>query len=157
MKFTSILTVFTLALVLVFTGAAQADTIGTMPVLYNASGQAVNTSGGVLPAGTYYLGTGSTQPVTYFGDGSFYNAATRMYGGSVFNPTGAAGTFTIPAAGEAPAPTPGTGTGTGTGSVGVPNTGMGGEASLLWAVLGLSAVAGVAGASYLARGRHAAK
>ncbi len=117
MKFTNILAVFTLAFVLAFT-VVQADTLATMPVLYNASGVAVNSSGGVLPAGTYYLGVGATQPVNYFGDGSFYNPATRMYGGSVFNPTGRAGTFTVPSQGEAPDP--------GTGGVvapGFPNTG----------------------------------
>jgi hypothetical protein len=143
MKLTSMLSVFALALVLTFAGTAQAAT-GVMPVLYNSSGVAVNTSGGVLQAGTYYLGTGATQPVTYFGDGSFYNAATNMYGGSVYNPTGAAGIYNIPAQGEAPDP----------GPVGIPNTGAGGDAMGVWALLALSGSAAVAGAFYLARSRN---
>ncbi len=151
MKISSLLSVFALALVLAFAGTVHADTMGTMPVLYNASGAAVNTSGTSLPAGTYYLGTNATQPVTYFGDGSFFNPATGTYGGSVYNPTGRAGTFVIPAQGEAVDPTGGTG-----GAVGVPNTGAGGDSQMLWAVLGLSGLASVIGAAYLARSRHAA-
>lgn len=147
MKFTSTLSVFVIAAALLFAGGAvQADTIGTMPVLYNSSGQAVNTSGGVLPAGTYYLGMNATQPVTYFGDGSFYNAATNLYGGSVYNPTGAAGTFVIPTQGEAIDPT----------TVGVPNTGMGGDAANLWVTLALSGLAAAFGAYYIARSRYVA-
>ncbi len=117
MKFSSILSVFVLAAVLAFSGGVFADTTGNMPILYNSSGTAVNTSTGVLPAGTYYLGVGATQPVTYFGDGSYFNAATRTYGGSVFNPTGRAGVYVIPAQGEVADPS------IPTGNVGLPNTG----------------------------------
>lgn len=143
MKFTPMFAMLTLVLVLVFAGAASAATYGVMPVLYNSAGVAVNTSNSIaLPAGTYYLGTGASQPVTYFGDGSFWNAATRTYGGSVYNPTGRAGTYTIPDVTPSEVPP----------AVGIPNTGSGGDAMGLWLVLALSGVAVVAGAYYT---RHA--
>jgi hypothetical protein len=123
----------------------------TMPVLYDQSGNAVNTgSGTTLSAGWYYTqpGGNASQQVYYYGNGTYYDPTTRMYGGSTQNPSGASG-FVIPATGGTGTTGTGTGTGTtgtGTGTVtpGVPNTGAGGDALLNWMLL-LSA-AGLLGA-----------
>ncbi len=131
--------VMVFAFAFAFAGAAHAATYGTMPVLYNSSGDAVNTSGGTLAAGTYYLMSNGTHPVRYSSDGTYYDPATNLYGGSVFNPTGAAGTYTVP--GTVP---------------GVPNTGAGGDALATWMTLALSAGAACVGAAYLARSRYVA-
>ncbi len=143
MKFTSILSITLIASVLAFAGlaSAQTTTTVTMPILYNADGQAVNTSGGTLPAGTYYLASGEVGPVTYYGDGTYYNSAAGVFGGSVYNATGEAGTFTVPAM-------------TSTASVGIPNTGAGGDAIGVWVTLAISALASIAGALYLSRSRY---
>ncbi len=141
MKIRSFLAViFLLAAAFAFAGSAHAQTFGTMPVLYNASSQPVNTSGGTLPAGTYYLQTGGVEPVTYFAGGTFYDPATRMTGGSFFNPTGAAGVYAIP-------------DNTGT-TLGIPNTGAGGNAAAVWALLLVSGLVAVLGGTYLARSRY---
>ncbi len=67
----------------------HAQTATTMPVLYNQSGTAVNTSSGYLPVGTYYL-AGGTQ-IQYYGNGTFYNPSIQQYGGSIYNSNGTAG------------------------------------------------------------------
>ena len=143
-----------LSLVFVFalgvSGSAQAQTTGMMPVLYNSSGQAVNSSTSTttaLPAGTYYLQPGSSQPVNYLGNGIYYNPATQSYGGSVYNQNGQAGSYTVPAS------TGSMGT-TGT-SVGIPNTGAGGDVFTTWLALLFSALAIAGGVSYFARSRYA--
>ncbi len=131
--------------------AAFAQTAATMPTFYNASGQTVNVgTATALPAGYYFLSPGGQQ-VYYYGNGTFYNPATGMYGGSVANPNGLSGV------------TLGYSTVVGDTSYvaantypGVPNTGMGGEALATWITLGLSAAVVFSGAAYLvATRRHA--
>ena len=141
MKITTILSFLMLVAVLAFAGGASAQTVGTMPVLYNASGQTVNTSGGTLPSGTYYLATGALDPVTYYGDGTFRYDLLGTFGGSVYNPTGQAGNYTIPAQ-SLP-------------SVGIPNTGAGGNALSTSIILAFSALAGVLGFLYVTRSSYA--
>ncbi len=111
---------------------------GIMPVLYNSSGQSVNTSGGSLAPGYYYLTTDAHQQVYYYGDGTFYNSTTGLFGGNVSNPTGAAGSYTVYGSGSA-------------GTVGIPNTGVGGDAGVVWAMLAFSLLASLAGGVYVVR------
>ncbi len=144
MKFSKIVAVAAFAFVLLLANGAHAQTYGTMPALYNSTGGQVNGSGTILAPGTYYLQSNGTMPVTYFGDGTYYNPSTNTFGGSVYDPTGVAGLYTIPV-------TSGT-----TGSVGIPNTGAGGNASANMIALAVAGLAAVAGAAYLVRSRHAA-
>lgn len=141
MKITSILSVLVFVAVLALAGGAYAQTTGMMPVLYNASGTAVNTSGGTLVSGTYYLATGALDSVTYYGDGTFRYDLTGTFGGSVYNPSGQAGNYTIPAQ-SVP-------------SVGIPNTGAGGGAMNVFIVLALSALASAFGFMYVNRSSYA--
>ncbi len=137
MKFKSILSIFLVFVaVLGFTGLAHADSLGVMPVLFDSSGHAVNTSGGTLQRGSYFLQVGGVEPVFYYGDGTYFDSLTGLFGGSVFNPSGGAGTYVIPGSTEV---------------VGIPNTGQGGGAPALWALLGISALTVLAGASYATR------
>jgi hypothetical protein len=72
--------------------AAFAQTTATMPVLYNQNNQAVNTGSGYLAPGYYNLVNGNvTNQVYYYGNGTFYNPSTQMYGGSVTDSSGTAG------------------------------------------------------------------
>jgi hypothetical protein len=148
MKSKLILSALVLGCVLAVSTAVSAQTTGTMPTLYNSSGQSVNTSGGTLQRGYYFLspsGTGSQ--VYYYGDGTYYNFATGAFEGNVANSTGGAGSYMIPAA-----TTGGSGTG---GTVGIPNTGVGGDAGVAWAVLAMSAFAAALGVLYIVRARRA--
>ncbi len=138
MKITSIFSVLALVALLVFAGVAHADTAATMIVLYDASGQPVNTVSGTLSAGTYYQLPGLVGPVTYYGDGTFRYNLSGTFGGSVFNPTGRAGIYFIPDSSIPP-------------SVGIPNTGEGGNAAYLWTLIALGALVGVGGLTYLSR------
>ena len=118
--------------------AAFAQTYATMPVLYNTSGQQVNAgSTTAVPAGYYYLGLNSTQQVYYYGNGTYYNAATGTYGGSVSNPFGTAGAnLGYVTSGTAVYP-------------GVPNTGAGGGALATWVTLALASLIVASGVVYL--------
>lgn len=140
--------------------SAQTQTYATMPTFYSASGQPVNVGNTTaLPAGYYYLSPGGQQ-VYYYGNGTYYNPATGMYGGSVNNSLGTAGynlgyttTYADPnnlyqGSGGA--------TGSSASYPGVPNTGLGGEALATWITLVLSLGVVIAGVSYLvATRRHA--
>lgn len=130
-----------------FTVHAQTQaTSGTMPILYNSSGSAVNTSGTYLPTGTYYLDTGGQHWVSY-SDGVYYDPSTNTFGGSIYNPTGRAGTFSY----SGPQSNTGSINNTTYSNVGVPNTGAGGDAEMTWVVLALAAIFGIAGAVYYVR------
>ena len=123
---------------------AFAQTSATMPALYNQSGAQVNNGNtSALPAGYYFLQTGAqgTQ-VYYYGNGTYYDPSTGVYGGSVSDANGTAGALLNYTS---------VGT-TGTVSVtspGVPNTGAGGNASMTWLALAISGAVLVGGASYL--------
>jgi hypothetical protein len=121
-----------------------------MPVLYNASGQPVNVNTtGPLAAGYYYLGTGATQQVYYYGNGVFYNPGTGVYGGSAVNdPNGTSGV----ALGYS---TDVTNPSSVTTTPGVPNTGAGGEATATWITLILAALVVAGGVAYLVTTRPA--
>src|SRR4051812_1936413 len=110
--------------------AASAQTAATMPVLYNQSGMQINAGNtSALPAGYYYLGTGGTRQVYYYGNGTYFDPATGEFGGSVNNPSGQAGVNLgyMTNTGVYTGSTGTTGT-TGSGSTpGVPNTGSGGD------------------------------
>ncbi len=60
-----------------------------MPALYSQTGIQVNTGAFYVAAGYYNLSGG--QQVYYYGNGTYYNPATRTYGGSVLNSSGKAG------------------------------------------------------------------
>lgn len=119
-----------------------------MPTLYNQSGSPVNTGGGSLAAGWYYLQGG--RQIYYYGNGTYYDPIAGTYGGSVNNPTGAAGANLYNFA-----QTPGTGTGTGTGGTGVtpglPNTGSADRAMYNWMTLAILGAIIITSLVYLAR------
>lgn len=124
---------------LTFSASVHAQTNSvTFPVLYNSSGQAVNsgTSGTSLPAGYYFTSPGGTQ-VYYYGNGTYYDPSTHLYGGTVNDPSGAAGVYYVNSS-------------TGT-VVGAPNTGAGGESPLMWFLLVASGIVAIGGISYLTR------
>ena len=123
-----------------------------MPVLYNASGQPVNTNTtGPLAAGYYYLGTGAPQQVYYYGNGVYYTPATGVYGGSAVNdPNGTSGV----ALGYSTDDTNPTSVST---TPGVPNTGAGGEATATWITLILAALVVAGGVAYLVSTRPQAQ
>lgn len=125
-----------------------------MPVLYNANGQAVNVNTtGPLAAGYYYLGTGASQQVYYYGNGVFYNPSTGVYGGSaVYDPNGTAG-VALGYSTEVTSPSSVTTTNT----PGVPNTGAGGEATATWVTLILAALVVAGGVAYLVTTRPQAQ
>lgn len=136
----SAFTALIMAASLSWSALAQAQTASSMPVLYNSSGNTVNTSGGTLSAGTYYLGGTPSQgghQVQYLGNGTYYDPTTLTYGGSVSDPNGTAGVsfgYTVPST-----------------SPGIPNTGAGGNASTTWFVLIASAVVALGGMAYISR------
>ena len=121
---------------------AQAMTNGTtMPAIYNSASVQVNAANmSPLAAGYYYLTTGAptASQIYYNGDGTFINLASGLYAGSVSNPNGTAGVMLV------------FGTRSGATAVGVPNTGMGGNAVSVWLTLAITGVFAVSGASYLA-------
>ena len=88
---------------------------GQTPVFYNQAGQAVNPAGTSVPAGNYYLANGNQ--VEYYGNGTYYNPTTQTYGGMIFG--GPVTTVSAP---------------------GIPNTGMGGQATMNWFVLAATAL-----------------
>ena len=150
MTTTKIISTFALAAFFAVGAAAisnvHAQAMAVMPVLYNASSQAVNTTSGVsLAAGNYYLqpGASSVNEVYYNGAGvfSYYNTSNgSYYGGSVYNPNGTAGVSLNYVAN----PT----------SPSVPNTGVGGDSAVLWFTIVLSGLVTASGLAYLARARH---
>jgi hypothetical protein len=122
----------------------SAQSLATMPVLYNQNGAAVNTGAGSLIAGYYFLGGSQAQgghQVYYYGNGTFYDPTTLTYGGSVRDPSGTAGVNL--------------GYGT-TVTPGLPNTGLGGDAATNWIVLGIMALVAVSGVTYLGMSRRTA-
>jgi hypothetical protein len=128
------------AAVLPLAALAQSNQ-ATMPVLYNQSGQAVNTGNTAVPAGYYYLQTGGAgTQVYYYGNGVYYNPAIGEYGGSVSDPNGTAGRelgYVV------------VGSTLATNNPGVPNTGNGGNAPGAWALLIVSGIVVLAGAASL--------
>ncbi len=109
-----------------------------MPILYNSSGVAMNTGTGSLPAGYYFTAPSGGMQVYYYGNGTFYNPTTGLYGGSVSNPSGRAGPISIAIAQVPTTP-------------GVPNTGVGGNSAILWAELIVAVGLVIVGMTYLAR------
>ena len=117
---------------------ASAQT-ATMPALYNSAGMQVNNSNtGALPAGDYFLAPGASTntEVYYYGNGTYYDSTTGMYGGSVADPNGTAG-ITINS----------------TGAPGVPDTGFGGDSAAVWMTLLASGLVIAGGATYLFKAR----
>ena len=96
------------------------------PIFYNQAGQAVNPMGAALPAGIYYLANGNQ--VEYYGNGTYYNPTTKMYGGMIFS--GMAATAATP---------------------GIPNTGMGGQAAMNWFLLAATALVFLGTTVYISR------
>ncbi len=134
--------------------AANAQTYATMPTIYNAAGQPVNVGNtAALPAGYYYLAPGAQQQVYYYGNGTYYNSSTGAYGGSINDPLGTAGVNL----GYTTAVSDPNNVFAGASYPGVPNTGLGGEASATWATLILSLAVVVSGVSYLVVTRRHAK
>lgn len=131
--------------------AAFAETSqAVMPTLYDQSGNPVNATVSKVPAGYYYLQTGGQHQVYYYGNGTYYDASTGTYGGSVSNPNGTsgAGLGYVPSTGTVVATTPG-----------VPNTGAGGDAPTNWTLLvgsGLAVLGGAAFLTYSLSGRRTA-
>jgi|GEM_PF-3193106 hypothetical protein len=132
------------ALGISFTGAmiASAQTVPatTMPALYNNAGTEVNMSNtSPLGAGYYYLAPGaqSNTQVYYYGNGTFVDQTTGIYGGSVSDPNGTVGVTLV------------YGTMEGTIVPGAPNTGVGGNAMAVWMTLIVTGVLAIAGVSYL--------
>lgn len=127
---------------------AHAQVMATMPVLYNASGQAVNTVPNVpLAAGWYFLqpGGSSTYEVYYAGNGtySYYDTNMGSYGGSVNDPDGTAGVTLNYVATLLSSP----------GTPGIPNTGAGGDSTMVWVTLILSGLVAGAGLAFLVSSR----
>ena len=97
--------VITVLSVLIGTGviaAVNAQTVMTMPTIYNQYGSPVNTGSGYLPAGYYYLGGGAStggHQIEYYGNGTYYDPSIQQYGGSVADQNGTAG-FTLSYAGQ---------------------------------------------------------
>ena len=118
---------------------AYAQGTAVMPTLYNQSGVPVNTTANSsLPAGWYYTapnGAAGNQ-VYYYGNGTYYNPTTMTYGGSVSDPSGLSGVVLNYSTAVQNTP-------------GLPNTGFGGEAAAVWAVLILSGIVVIAGSAYL--------
>lgn len=122
---------------------ASSPSSGSMPVLYNSSGSALNNSGANnMSAGWYYLSNGNQ--VYYYGNGTYYDPASGTYGGSISNPNGTAG-YVYPMTG-----TSNVGSGAYT-TPGVPNTGGGGNAGTNWALLAISALGAILGATYVGK------
>jgi hypothetical protein len=133
-----------LALGISFAGAmvASAQTVPetTMPALYNSAGMEVNISNTApLGAGYYYLAPGaqSNTQVYYYGNGTFVDQTTGIYGGSVSDPNGTVGVTLV------------YGTLEGTTVPGAPNTGVGGNSTAVWMTLIITSVLAIAGVSYL--------
>ena len=121
--------------------AAMAQTSqAMMPTLYDQSGNPVNTGVSAVPAGYYFLQTGGQHQVYYYGNGTYYDASTGMYGGSTSNPNGTsgAGLGYTPSTGTVVATVPG-----------VPNTGAGGNAPMNWALLAVSGAVVLGGAAFM--------
>ena len=137
-----ILSLIMTVLLVSFAGVNAQTTTGsqnaTMPVLYDEDGTSLNTEANErLDAGWYYLQSG--RQVYYDGAGVYFDPATGLYGGSSANPNGTAGVILnyVPYTGTIMTP-------------GVPNTGLGGNATLTWVILALSGAFAVAGISYMA-------
>ncbi len=127
--------------------SAHAQVMATMPVLYNAAGQAVNTVPNIpLAAGWYFLqpGASTNYEVYYAGNGtySYYNTSMGSYGGSTMNPNGTAGVTLNYVASLLNSP------GTVT-TPGIPNTGAGGNSTNLWLTLVTSGLVTATGLAYL--------
>ncbi len=137
------------------TGTGYTGTVGamaTMPTLYNSSGQPVNVNTtGPLAAGYYYLAPGAQHQVYYYGNGVYYDPSTGTYGGSsVYDPNGTAGVSLGYSAAVTSADYV-------SGTPGVPNTGMGGEATATWITLVLAGLIVAGGVTYLVRTRPQAR
>ena len=143
-KITSIIAIAAFVAVSVagMTGVS-AQTMSTMPTLYNQYGAAVNVASNVsLVAGWYYLAPGAApaNQVYYYGNGTYYQASTGTYGGSVGDPYG---TANVSLSYVSPVGTPG-----------LPNTGAGGGFVLAWSILFLSGLVTAAGIVYLVKARQ---
>ena len=146
-KFTSyVATAAVIAAMIALPLAAFAQT-ATMPVLYNSAGVAVN-QGNTTPliAGYYFLAPGdqASTEVYYYGNGTYYDQTTGLYGGSVSDPNGTAGVALNYSASVTAVPS-------------VPNTGVGGNAAIVWAILIVSGAIVCVGAAYLLADRYASE
>lgn len=124
--------------------SVNAQTVATMPTLYNQSGVAVNNmTNTYLSAGWYYLAPGAqaSNQVYYYGNGTYYNANTQLYGGSVNDPNGTAGVSL------------GYVNSVNVNAPGIPNTGAGGNSTMVWTTLVLSGLVTAAGLAYLVNAR----
>ncbi len=137
-KFTSLVTgTLMLALSVLLPVAASAQISNTMPALYDASGDQVNDNNSTsLAAGYYFLDSDAemNSRVYYFGNGTYYNANTGMYGGHISNPSGRGGATFVDSMVVVP---------------GVPNTGAGGQSPVLWLMLALTGILAITGMTYL--------
>ncbi len=121
--------------------SASAQVPAVMPTLYNQNGVAVNTNNTApLPAGYYYLQPSAlaSSRVYYYGNGTYYDESTHLFGGNVTNPNGVAGVSLGYAAVTSMI----------VSSPGVPSTGAGGGAPTLWSIVIASAAVLVAGGAY---------
>jgi hypothetical protein len=107
------------------TGTPIPASSGATPLFYSSNGTVLNSGGTLLPAGNYYNQSG--QQVYYYGNGTYYNPVTELYGGTAF------GTAAVAAA------------------PGVPDTGFGGDAPTNFAILAAAGIILIAGTAYLAR------
>ena len=65
-----------------FSSPVHAQAWSTTPVFYSQTGQSLNPAGTALSAGYYYLQNGDR--VYYYGNGTYYDQTTQLYGGMVF-------------------------------------------------------------------------
>lgn len=131
-----------LSMALIAPLSASAQVMATMPTLYNQNGVAVNVNNtSPLPAGYYYLQPSAlaSSQVYYYGNGTYYDESTHLFGGSINNSNGVAG---VPL-GYAVV------TSTIVSSPGVPSTGVGGNAVTLWSIVIASVAVLVSGGAYL--------
>jgi len=110
------------------------------PVLYNKEGQVVNGYDAViggLNEGWYYSRDG--RPLYYYPNGVYYNPESQTYGGSVVYPDADGPRENMLGGNFVP---------------GVPNTGAGGNAFLLWVALVLSGTIAVLSACIVVNHRE---
>jgi len=69
--------------------AVYAQTVGVMPAIYTQNNVQVNSTNSSLAAGYYYLA--NADRIYYFGNGTFYDQTSQVYGGTISDPSGMAG------------------------------------------------------------------
>ena len=125
-------------------GEVFAQTLPSMPPLYDASGNQVNqTSNPPLAPGNYYLGGSASQGghlVNYVGNGAYYDPTTGTYGGAAGDPSGMAGIVSSYNSSIAQ---------TALTASSSPNTGVGGVAAYNWSILLITGIAFATSAAYI--------